>query len=318
MIGARRSGLILVVLAPLTASGQRSPIPVQLGARITPDTVTVGQRFIAVLRVRAPRGATIEFPQEIDSAGSAVPTAPQLIGKPVMDTVTDSASTTVSAAYRFAAWDIGPQPLGLSDVVVRVGSDTGYVSLAQRSVFVRSVLPADSALRVPKPARPAIQLMPFNWRPLLLAALAILVATALWRLYIWYRRRQSRPLDPFSAAEREFARIEAMQLVSAGKGEQHAALMSDVMRAYLAARVPEIEVSHTSSEMLARAGSIHDAARGLGELLWRTDLIKFANNMVDPSEAERLGASAREVVRKVEEFILERQKDPAVISEKAA
>jgi hypothetical protein len=79
--------------------------------------------------------------------------------------------------------------------------------------------------------------------------------------------------------------------------------MTDVMRTYLAARIPEIRSSHTSSELLAAAPRIHSVARGLGELLWRTDLIKFANVRVEPDEAERLGASAKTIVNAVEEHL---------------
>jgi hypothetical protein len=95
-----------------------------------------------------------------------------------------------------------------------------------------------------------------------------------------------------------------MNLLVSGQGELHAALMSDVMREYLARRVPEIERSHTSSELIAAGGRIYPAAGGLGELLWRTDLIKFARIGVTPEEAEKLGASARAVVESVEEHIV--------------
>jgi hypothetical protein len=223
----------------------------------------------------------------------------------------------MSAAYRLAAWDIDLQRLGLPDVVVRYNGQTGYVSLAGRGVFVRSVLPADSALRVPRPARPAIGVTGFNWRPLLLALALLAAALGLWRLWIWYRRRRSAPLDPYEAAQREFARIERMNLVQSGEGELHAALMSDVMREYLAERVPEIERSHTSSELLAASARIQSAVTGLGELLWRTDLIKFARIGVTPEEAEKLGASARAVVENVEEHVAA-EEERADAEEKAA
>jgi hypothetical protein len=260
------------------------------------------------VRVRAPRGAVIEFPQESDSAAAASPTTTQMIGKPAIQPLDDSTGVSVSAAYRLAAWDVGPQPLGIGAIMVRLHGDTGYVSLADRSVFVRSVLPEDSALRVPKPPRPAIDLAPFNWMPFLLAALALAAAALAWRTWVWYRRRSRRPLDPFSAAEREFARIESMALVAAGKPEMHVALMSDAMRAYLAARVPGVERSQTSSELLSKAGDIHSSATGLGDLLWRTDLIKFARQPVPGDEAKQLGASARGIVRAVETLLVEREK----------
>jgi hypothetical protein len=215
----------------------------------------------------------------------------------------------MSAAYRLAAWDVGPQRLGLPDIAVTYRGRTGYVSVADRGVFVRSVLPDDSSLRVPKPPRPAIEIAPFNWLPWLIALAALAAAALAWRLWIWYRNRRNAPLDPFTAAQREFARVEAMKLVETGDPERHAAMMSDVMREYLAARVPEIERSQTSAELLSASGRIHSVAGGLGELLWRADLIKFARAGVAAEEAGTLGTRAREIVQAVEDyFIAEEQK----------
>jgi hypothetical protein len=293
----------LAALMLMLVQAAQPQIPVQLGVTVTADTVTVGERFIAVVRVRAPRGATIDFPTTSDSATLAAPTATELIGKPVVQAIPDTASTTMSAAYRLAAWDTGLQRLGLADVTVTYNGQTGYVSLKDRGVFVKSVLPADSTLRVPKPPRAAIPVKPFSWLPWLIVLAAIAAAFIAWRIWVWYRNRKNAPLDPFAAAEREFARIEEMRLVESGETERHAALMSDVMRRYLAARVPEIEASHTSSEMLAAGGKIHAQASGLGELLWRTDLVKFAGLRIDASEARRLATESREVVRRVEEYL---------------
>lgn len=310
--------LVLALLQGPTAPPAATPsFPVKLGVSASPDTVTIGQRFIIVVRVRAPKGAAIEFPTASDSDALASPTATQLIGKPAIQSIADSDGTTMSAAYRFAAWDTGLQSFGLPDIAVKLGGRTGYVSLAGRAVFVKSVLPADSALRVPKPPRPPFEIGTFNWLPWLLALAAVLLGLLAWRLWVWWRRRRNAPVDPFTAAEREFARIEALHLVQSGKGELHAALMTDVMRNYLAARVPGIERSQTSSELLAAAPAIHVSAPGLGELLWRTDLVKFANARLSPDEAERLGASARRIVSSVEEQ-LEAEEENAPESRNAA
>lgn len=300
------------VTAPVGAPARPVPeFPVQLGARLTPDTVTVGQRFVALIKVHAPPGATIDFPTESDSAAKATATATQMIGKPAVQMTQDSTGVTGTAAYRLAAWDVGPQQLGLGDIVVTVNGKTGYVSLAAHQVFVKSVLPADTTRQVPKPARPPIDIKPFDWIPWLIALAALVLAAILWRLFVWWRNRRNAPVDPFTAAEREFARIEAMGLVNSGQSERHAALMADVMRDYLAARAPGVERSQTSSELLASADWIHNVARGLGELLWRTDLVKFAAVRVDPDEAEKLGVSAKSVVRSVEDHIVKQEKAEA-------
>jgi hypothetical protein len=302
------AGLVLLLQV---ANPAAPAFPVQLGVNVTSDTVTVGERFIAILRVRAPIGASIRFPAESDSASSSAITGTQLIGKPAIDSTVDSTSITMSAAYRLAAWDVGPQRLGLPDIAVTYRGKTGYVSVADRGVFVRSVLPDDSTLRVPKPPRPAIEITPFNWLPWLLALAALVAAGLAWRLWIWYRNRRNAPLDPFAAAQRDFARVEAMQLLQAGDTGRHAALMTDVMREYLAARVPEIERSHTSSELLSAGGRIHGVAGGLGELLWRADLIKFARAGTARDEAEEIAAKARGTVQAVEDHFAaeERKKD---------
>ncbi len=293
---------------------QRTSIPAQLGVSLSSDTVTVGDQFVAVVRVRGPRGSTIEFPQAIDSSVTVLPTGMQLVGKPVTQQIPDSTGTTVSTAYRLTAWDTGPQPLGLGDAMIVSGSDTGYVSLGDRSVFVRSVLPADSTLHDPKPARAPIGIATFDWKPLLLAALALAIAMLIWRAWIWYRNRRDRLADPFAIAEAEFARVEALRLVEGGRPGSHAAMMTDIMREYLAARIDSIERSHTSSELLAVSPDLRASSQGLGELLWRTDLIKFANMPVEGDEAHRLGESARGIVRAVESAMIEQEK----ATEKAA
>jgi len=286
-------------------------IAVQLGVSVRPDTVTVGQHFVVVIRVRAPRGATIEFPQVSDSAATRSITATQVVSKPVVQTIQDSAGILSSAAYRLAAWDVGAQSLGLPDVTVKLGTQTGYVSLASRTVFVKSVLPADSTLRVPRPPRPPIALTPFDWLPWIVALAALIAAGLIWRIWVWYQRRKNTPPDPYSAAMREFDRITAMRLVETGEPEKHLALTTDVMREYLAARVPEIERSQTSSELLLAVAPIHEAVRELGEILWRADLVKFAGASVVGEEASRLGAAARATVDSVEDFLDARAEEAA-------
>jgi hypothetical protein len=292
-------------------------IPVQLGVSVTADSVTVGERFIAILRVRAPKGATIDFPKAVDSASANSITGMELIGKPAIETLPDTSGLMMSAAYRLAAWDTGAQRIALTDIVVHYNGQTGYVHVSDRGIFVKSVLPDDSAQRVPKPLRPAITISPFNWLPWIIALAALVAAGLIWRLWIWYKNRKSAPVDPFTRAQREFDRIEALNLIQSGDPERHAALMSDVMRDYLAARVPEIERSHTSSELLAAGARVHAVAKQLGELLWRADLVKFARADISPDDADKLGKSSREVVQSVEDYFVG-EEEKARDSRKAA
>jgi hypothetical protein len=308
---------LLQAAGPKAPATSTQPFTVQLGSRVTPDTVTVGQRFILLLKVRAPLGATIQFPAGVDSAIAASPTAPQIIGTPLRDSVPDASGTTRTAAYRFTAWDVGLQRLGLSSIAISVNGKTEYVSLADQAVFVRSVLPADTTQRQPKPPRPPIVLVPFNWWPLVALLIALLLALLAWWLWRWYRRRRAAPLPPFETAEREFARIEAMGLVESGDAERYVVLMTDVMRDYLAARVEGITRSQTRPELISAAAPIHAYAAGLADLLSRGDLVKFARERISPDEARALGRQARTIVRQVEDHFVSLEKEKAEKAKKA-
>ena len=78
---------------------------------------------------------------------------------------------------------------------------------------------------------------PIPWWWWALAALAaLLIGLGIW----WWRRRRRRAAgptgDPFADAQAAFERIERLRLPEAGEPGRHAALMTDVVRRYLAGR----------------------------------------------------------------------------------
>lgn len=308
---AERVAFSLTVAGALLASeagaqaGQPEGARLSYGVKASTDTVRIGDPFTVSIRVRAPVGAQIEFPAGPDST-SAV----QLIDPRTVRTVTDSGAVDLTATYRLAAWDIGPQPIELGDVVVTGAGPDRRIAIGRQSIFVRSVLPADSSLRVPKPARPIIdQSIPRWWLWAALAAAAALVLFALW--WWWRRRRRSAtpPVeDPLTVAERDFARIEALRLVEAGERGRHVALMVDVLRDYIAARFPAGPLALTTNE-LTRALHREPAVplEKLSRLLDEVDLVKFARRPVTRDQAVELGRDARLLVRNVNAAIVARE-----------
>lgn len=304
-----------VAQQPGTAAQQRQPprpqpLPltdpraVQLGVRIQPDTVTVGDRFTVFVRVRAPAGATIAFPAGPDSG-----TVELVTNAAFTEPRVDSLWVEQTAGYRLAAWDVDSQPLPFPNVVVRSGSVERQIPLGARSIFVRSVLPADTTLHVPKPAREMFAFGIPRWLLWLLAVLlALLLALFAWWLWRKLRRREQQ-LPPFEHAEREFARIEALRLPEHDEGARHVALMTDVLREYLAARIPEASASQTSWELLramraAETGGWDAPMQARAEKLFaRADLAKFAAARIPPDEARALGAEARALVGETERRI---------------
>ena len=291
-----------VAAAQAPAAARQAAIPVQLGVTVEPDTVTVGQPFLVSVRVRAPQGATIEFPAAPDS-GSPVEA---LDSRQIKDAGGQGTVDQV-AVYRLVAWEVDSLRLGLGDVVVKTTAGERRVSLATSRVFVASVLPADSALRVPKPARDILVAGPpwwWPWLPILLAILALIgLLYWLWRRF--GRRRAGEgaaELPPIQYAEREFDRIEALGLVEAGERGRFVALMVEVLRDYLARRVPDADASLTSTELLARLRgrpSVVPVDR-LAPLLAESDLVKFARRAVSAERAHAIGGDARAIVRDVE------------------
>lgn len=260
------------------------------------DTVTIGEPFQLRIRVRAPVGAEIHFPENPDSAGTVQARDPRTI------VTNDSVSfQDQTATYHLAAWDIGVQPVRIGNVSVvydGAGPNARPVSLASMQVFVRSLLPLDSALRVPKPARPLWEVKAFPWWLLALILAAIAIALAVW----WWLRRRRRPkpaipIDPYVRAQKEFNRLEAIGLVDAGERTRFVALAVEVLRDYLAARHEAASLALTSRELvvaLRRHPSV--PVEQLSRVLHEADLAKFAAFSLTEERARALARDARAIV----------------------
>jgi hypothetical protein len=291
--------LLLQAAGPLSARAQQSvaaPIPIQMGYRVSPDTVIIGQPFNLFVKIAAPMGVRFEFPAGPDTAMQNGIRPMELRGEKLVSMLGD----TAVALYHLVAWDVGVQPLRMPDVRAALGGQQRQLPLAGASVFVKSVLPADTSLRVPKPPRPLIVLPVFNWWPWLALAAAIIAAVLLWWAWRRYRNRPQAPVDPYVRAQGEFDRIERMGLLDADRGPEYLARMVDVAREYLAARVPGVRRSDTTSELL-RAMQPRDGVEAeLPRLLERADLVKFAQEELPRDEAREAGLAVRAIVDHVE------------------
>jgi hypothetical protein len=289
--------LLLQAVAPAQAARTpQAPLPVEMGYRVSPDTVLVGQPFNLFVKVLAPKGVRFEFPLGPDTATQNGVRPIELRGEKVVAMLGD----TAVALYRLVAWDVGTQPLRFPDVRVTFQGQERRPPLAGASVFVKSVLPADTSLRVPKPARPPIVLPVFNWLLWLALLAAAIAAVLLWWAWRRYRNRPRPPVDPYLRAQQEFARIEARRLLEDGESGQYLAAMVDVVREYLAARVPGVRRSDTSSELLRAMQPRQGPEAELPRLLERADLVKFARADSTLEEARQAGLTLRAIVDKVE------------------
>jgi hypothetical protein len=282
--------------AQTPVTSHQPPATIQYGVTKSKDTVTVGEPFEVRVRVRAPAGSRITFPENPDSAGTVQALDPRTIT--VADTVQ---SLDLTAVYRLAAWDVGDQPIVIGNVRVATDQATGGdrpIDLASLGVFVRSVLPADSTLHVPKPARPIWEERAFPWW--LVALILALIGVGLLAWWWWRRSRRPAPpvvVDPYDRARRELNRIEAMGLVDAGERTRFAALVVEVMRDYFAARYDDAKLALTSREVIAilrRKPAV--PIEQLTRVLHEADLAKFANWALTEERARSLARDARAIV----------------------
>jgi hypothetical protein len=291
--------LIALVSLLQTPAPQPAAAP-RMVVSIRPETVTVGDPFTVGIRVRAPRGSVIEFPTGPDSGGPVELLDPRVVAAFSADSAVSDAVDQV-ARYRMAAWETGPLSFDLGAATVRTPSGIVQLAVGALIVTVQSVLPADTTLHVPKPARDIFgPLVPWWWPWLPILVAAALVGGLLWW---WWRRRRRRlahqpAIDPYDLAEREFARIEALGLLDAGERGRFVALMVEVLRDYLAARVPLAHPSLTSTELLTVMRRAPDVpVDRLTPVLSESDLIKFAKRPVSTERAREIGREARAIVQ---------------------
>lgn len=305
--------LLLQAIVPQSARGQAIPFTVQMGYRVSRDTVIIGQPFDLFVKVVAPKGVRFEFPAGPDTATQNGVRPIELRGEKLVSMLGD----TAVALYHLVAWDIGVQPLRIPDVRVTFGKEERRPALGGVSVFVRSVLPVDTALRVPKPPRPPIILPAFNWWPWIALLAAIIAAVLVWWAWRRYRNRPKAPVDPYVRAQRELERIEKLRLIEEARAALYLALVVDVAREYLAARVQGVRRSDTTTELL-RAMQPRDGIEAeLPALLERADMVKFAKADVSSDEARAVGVATREVIDHVEAR-LNPESEPAKRAAKAA
>jgi hypothetical protein len=263
--------------------------------KVVPETVTVGQPFDLRLRAIAPRGRKAMPPAVPDTGGLVEPLDPALVTR---------RGDTLLVRYRLLAWQPGVLTIPLGPVLMRRDSNEISVPVEAR-VVVASVLPADSANRVPKDPRAlfpsAVHWWDRWWR---WALIALGVITALYLLWRW-KTREPTPVDviasPLARADDAFARLDARQLIGAGEGGRQIALAAEIVRQYLAEIESTLALSLTNAELLAAVVPIDGMPdRQLAQLLQQVDAVRFSGTRADDATVRRVSGMARELVRDID------------------
>jgi hypothetical protein len=262
-------------LPPPPAAPADSVPGISAAAGVAPDTVTVGDHFRGVLRVVVPRGASVEFPQfeMVDPVEARGP----------VQVARDSAGAW-TATYPLVAWSTGDSMVAAISLGVRDSAGVlQHFRVRLRLPVVRSVLPADTTLHVPKPAKAVIPIAApapatRGWivPALLLAAVAALLG------WIMLRRRRQTVLPNMDAREAALARlaeIEAAGHVGRGEIVAYHVRVSRVLREYVAARGLGEDLTTTEVIARGRRGLMGEGtARDLERLLRQADRVKFSGS----------------------------------------
>ena len=263
--------------------------------RVVPDTVTVGQPFEVLLRAIPPIGRQAIGPAVPDTGGIVEPLDPARVTR---------VGDTLLVRYRLIAWQPGVLTIPFAPVLMRLDSSEVAIPLDVR-VVVASVLPADSAARVPKESRELFPVAERWWEAWWQWALGLLlVVSAIFLFERWRRRDRTPKVDdatPIARAEAAFARLDARRLPSAGEGGRQVALASEIVRQYLADIEPSLKLALTNAELLRAVAPIEGIPdRQLGELLEQVDAVRFGGTMVMPETVQRVSGMAREMVRDID------------------
>lgn len=263
---------------------------------IEPDTVTLGDPFLVRIRVRgAPADARVSFGdftlvEPVEAIESRV--------------VEQGAAGEWTAIYQLRAWAVSDSLIGTFPFRIRTTDGSAEDHRVQVALpVVRSVLPADSSLHTPRPAKGAVPLSvgsPAAPHPWLMWVVGGLLAGLLLVLLLVRRRGAPviAPRDPRTAALAELRQIEDEGLPEAGDLEVYHVRVSRVLRRYIAACQGGGEDLSSAEivQVLEASGADPEMVKELAALLRRADRVKFAgtSGRDDSASASAFGAATRD------------------------
>lgn len=292
--------MIAALALALLLQGRTEPVRAPLvAARVTPEAPAIGEPITVELRVRAPAGTQVRFPVLPDTGTRIEPLDPRALRDASTAELVDR-----TAIYRLIAWDTGTVSVAFSDVALTLDGAERRYPVRLPDIRVRSVLPADTALRVPREARGPLDALSLRWR--LWIALAVLGWLAWWGIRRWRARRAAlvafEANDAAYRAREAFAHVAALDLIAAGEPGRHLLAHSAVLRRYLGARWPMAAPQLTAQE-LAEALPATDfpiLPERLVAFVARAEAVAFAKAPLASADAERLGIEATCMVEDLE------------------
>lgn len=298
--------LLLVMLAAPQQGAPDSARVVEATATVSRDTVLIGQPFDLVLQLNGlGQGEEVFFPSFDEDALVTPLAAPEPLG--------DHPEGQAAARYRLAVWKAGERALLADSIVLRGGAPGGEelaIAWPETRIFVASALPEGSDAES-LAWRPPADVMGSNWglRERILGAALLLAVLVIVGIYARRRAGKGQPVPipepapPRERAMRTLYDLERSQMVEAGELKAFYSALSGTLRGFLAESVPRWSRDLTTAELMRLTGDdgIDDeASRILGEVLARSDRVKFGRRRPAEQTARRDIAAAKLWILKFE------------------
>ncbi len=297
--------MISVLLLSLAVQGATTPVrastPVRaptVTVRVTPEAPAIGDPITIELRVRAAVRSDVRFPVLPDTGTRLEPLDPR-----AMRDASTAEGIDRTAIYRLIAWDTGTMTPAFGDVIITRDGAVRRYPVVLAPMRIRSLLPADTTKRLPRPAADAIDAPSVRWRLWIVLVVIAGFAYLGWKRYRrWRDEKANAPPDAIGRARAGFAHVGALDLLSAGEPGRHALAHATVLRRYMAARWPVAGADLTAQELAQKLprGDFPILPDRVVALAERCEAVAYARAPIASAEAERIGIEAALIVEDLE------------------
>ncbi|SHK36110.1 hypothetical protein [Rhodothermus profundi] len=291
---------LLLVLGPFPiASGQT-----RLEARLSADTVAIGERFTLTLLLERPAAARLKLPTDSLLGDLQVIEGPLRYSRPL-----DAGRLRDSIVYRVTTFVLDSARVPPLPLVLHTETEQHTLTTPPLQVIVRSVVPPDATGI--RDLAPIVAFPAARWPWLAGAALlALLLGLA---AYLWFRRRPSSPPfpppppeprpDPYRLALQRLQELEAVTAQSSSRRFYIA--LADVLRGYLEDRLQLPARRMTTRELTTRLAQhpsrpIAGLATPIRQVLETADLAKFAGRTYPPDYNRQVLSVTRTLIERLE------------------
>lgn len=287
-----RLAVLMLVLAAASSSVGAQEI---LSAKVSKDTILIGDQVEWTSEIRLPKGMTLS----IDSMSRYVVPGVELIGDFRIDTVARKRDySMIETKATVTSFDSGSYVLPPLVVYFYRDGETADTMRMPEVPLEVTTIPIDTASYQMYDIRPQFRYPVtfgevFPWAVLLLAVIAAVV----FAVYFIRARRRNRPVfskpepkdPPHIVALRDLDRIRGEKLWQNGKEKQYYTEITDTLRVYIERRFGVKTIERTSNEILADlAGKEMSPSdyESLKDLFGTADLVKFAKYQAGKEENE--------------------------------